>query len=114
MLLFYLQDLTHLLSIKTEGGKIKESEALNRVVSVRTVRRVARAVELKQGLHSCMCHIPTQAFELCLKVLEKMRPLDHKLKYQIDKLVRTAITGSLGETLCLMSFMLWSIKVRCL
>ena len=27
-----------------------------------------------------------------------MRPLDHKLKYQIDKLVRTAITGSLGET----------------
>lgn len=27
-----------------------------------------------------------------------MRPLDHKLKYQIDKLVRTAVTGSLGET----------------
>lgn len=32
------------------------------------------------------------------KVLEKMRPLDHKLKYQIDKLVRTAVTGSLGKT----------------
>lgn len=31
------------------------------------------------------------------KVLEKMRPLDHKLKYQIDKLVRTAVTGSLGK-----------------
>lgn len=30
-----------------------------------------------------------------LKVLEKMRPLDQKLKYQIDKLVRTAVTGSL-------------------
>nr|CAD7394059.1 unnamed protein product [Timema cristinae] len=27
-------------------------------------------------------------------VLEKMRPIDHKLKYQIDKLVKTAITGS--------------------
>ena len=27
-----------------------------------------------------------------------MRPLDHKLKYQIDKLVRTAVTGSLGTT----------------
>lgn len=26
-----------------------------------------------------------------------MRPLDHKLKYQIDKLVRTAVTGSLGK-----------------
>ena len=34
---------------------------------------------------------------LRLKVLEKMRPLDHKLKYQIDKLVRTAVTGSLGK-----------------
>lgn len=66
MLLFYLQDLTHLISIKTEGGRIKDSEALDRVVTVRTV-------------------------------LEKMRPLDHKLKYQIDKLVRTAVTGSLAE-----------------
>ncbi|KAM8823176.1 neuroguidin [Spinachia spinachia] len=66
LLLFYLQDLTHLISIKTEGGKIKDSDALNRLVTIRTV-------------------------------LEKMRPLDHKLKYQIDKLVRTAITGSLAE-----------------
>ncbi|XP_039982263.1 neuroguidin isoform X2 [Xiphias gladius] len=60
------QDLTHLINIKSEGGKIKDSEALNRVVTIRTV-------------------------------LEKMRPLDHKLKYQIDKLVRTAVTGSLAE-----------------
>ncbi|KAM8881020.1 neuroguidin [Synchiropus picturatus] len=66
LLLFYLQDLTHLISIKTEGGKISESEALSRIVTVRTV-------------------------------LEKMRPLDHKLKYQIDKLVRTAVTGSLAD-----------------
>ncbi|XP_059182757.1 neuroguidin [Centropristis striata] len=66
LLLFYLQDVTHLISIKTEGGKIKESEAVNRLVTVRTV-------------------------------LEKMRPLDHKLKYQIDKLLRTALTGSLAE-----------------
>ncbi|KAM4534275.1 neuroguidin [Odontesthes bonariensis] len=66
LLLFYLQDLTHLISIKTEGGKIKDSEALNRLVTIRTL-------------------------------LEKMRPLDHKLKYQIDKLVRMAITGSLAE-----------------
>ncbi|XP_068565580.1 neuroguidin [Cebidichthys violaceus] len=66
LLLFYLQDLTHLISIKTEGGQIKDSDALNRLVTIRTV-------------------------------LEKMRPLDHKLKYQIDKLVRTAVTGSLAE-----------------
>ncbi|XP_028290633.1 neuroguidin [Gouania willdenowi] len=66
LLLFYLQDLTHLIYLKTEGQKIKDSDALKRIVTVRTV-------------------------------LEKMRPLDHKLKYQIDKLVRTAITGSLAE-----------------
>lgn len=30
-------------------------------------------------------------------VLEKLRPLDQKLKYQIDKLVKTAVTGSLSE-----------------
>uniref|UniRef100_A0A8C6TEL8 Neuroguidin, EIF4E binding protein n=1 Tax=Neogobius melanostomus TaxID=47308 RepID=A0A8C6TEL8_9GOBI len=59
LLLFYLQDITHLISLKAEGAQIKDSEAFG--------------------------------------VLEKMRPLDHKLKYQIDKLVRTAVTGSLGE-----------------
>ncbi|KAM9329842.1 neuroguidin [Gastrophryne carolinensis] len=30
-------------------------------------------------------------------VLEKMRPIDQKLKYQIDKMIRAAVTGSLGE-----------------
>lgn len=38
LLLFYLQDLTHLISIKTEGQKIKDSEALKRIVTIRTVR----------------------------------------------------------------------------
>lgn len=37
LLLFYLQDLTHLISIKAEGQKIKDSDALNRIVTVRTV-----------------------------------------------------------------------------
>lgn len=27
-------------------------------------------------------------------VLEKIRPIDYKLRYQIDKLVRTAVTGA--------------------
>ncbi|KAK2162041.1 hypothetical protein NP493_1544g00027 [Ridgeia piscesae] len=30
-------------------------------------------------------------------VLEKMRPIDQKLKYQIDKLIKTAMTGAVGE-----------------
>ncbi|XP_030624251.1 neuroguidin [Chanos chanos] len=66
LLLFYLQDLTHLISVKSEGGSIKANSAISRLVTIRTV-------------------------------LEKMRPLDQKLKYQIDKLVRTAVTGSLAE-----------------
>uniref|UniRef100_A0A6J0V1J8 Neuroguidin n=1 Tax=Pogona vitticeps TaxID=103695 RepID=A0A6J0V1J8_9SAUR len=30
-------------------------------------------------------------------VLEKMRPIDQKLKYQVDKLVKAAVTGALSE-----------------
>ncbi|KAF5901187.1 neuroguidin, partial [Clarias magur] len=66
LLLFYLQDVAHLISIKADGQSLKEDGAIHRLVTIRTV-------------------------------LEKMRPLDQKLKYQIDKLVRTAVTGSLAE-----------------
>ncbi|XP_015123765.1 neuroguidin isoform X2 [Diachasma alloeum] len=31
-------------------------------------------------------------------VLEKIRPIDHKLKYQIDKLVKTAVTGTTSRS----------------
>uniref|UniRef100_A0A182PIZ4 Neuroguidin n=1 Tax=Anopheles epiroticus TaxID=199890 RepID=A0A182PIZ4_9DIPT len=31
-------------------------------------------------------------------VLEKIRPIDYKLRYQIDKLVKTAVTGSSSST----------------
>lgn len=109
LLLFYLQDLTHLISIKTEGGQIKESEALNRVVTIRTVSRhtepsVLFSCPAETGYHSI--------FLSCLKILEKMRPLDHKLKYQIDKLVRTAVTGSLGKRFIYSNFCkLWWKKV---
>lgn len=30
-------------------------------------------------------------------VLEKVRPIDHKLKYQIDKLVKSAVGGTSGD-----------------
>ncbi|XP_053343953.1 neuroguidin [Clarias gariepinus] len=66
LLLFYLQDVAHLISVKAEGQSLKDNGAIHRLVTIRTV-------------------------------LEKMRPLDQKLKYQIDKLVRTAVTGSLAE-----------------
>ncbi|XP_016432124.1 neuroguidin-like [Sinocyclocheilus rhinocerous] len=66
LLLFYLHDITHLISLKTGGESLKDNSAIHRLVTIRTV-------------------------------LEKMRPLDQKLKYQIDKLVRTAVTGSLAE-----------------
>lgn len=94
LLLFYLQDLTHLISIKAEGQKIKGSEALTRIVAVRTVRRGRRSRRPEAAVRH------RASFPLCRhpKVLEKMRPMDHKLKYQIDKLVRTAVAGSLGET----------------
>ncbi|TSK98371.1 Neuroguidin [Bagarius yarrelli] len=66
LLLFYLQDVAHLINVKANGQSLKDNGAIHRLVTIRTV-------------------------------LEKMRPLDQKLKYQIDKLVRTAVTGSLAE-----------------
>ena len=33
----------------------------------------------------------------CVKVLEKMRPIDQKMKYQIDKMIKSATTGLEGE-----------------
>ena len=52
----------------------------------------------------CVCLLSLELSHICgfgnfLQIVEKMRPLDQKLKYQIDKLVRTAVTGSLGEIL---------------
>uniref|UniRef100_A0A4W4E710 Neuroguidin n=1 Tax=Electrophorus electricus TaxID=8005 RepID=A0A4W4E710_ELEEL len=66
LLLFYLQDVTHLMCIKSHGQSLKDNSAIHRLITIRTV-------------------------------LEKMRPLDQKLKYQIDKLVRTAVTGNIAE-----------------
>ncbi|KAK3541259.1 hypothetical protein QTP86_019194 [Hemibagrus guttatus] len=66
LLLFYLQDVVHVMSVKADGQSLKDNGAIHRLVTIRTV-------------------------------LEKMRPIDQKLKYQIDKLVRTAVTGSLAE-----------------
>ncbi|XP_044276921.1 neuroguidin [Varanus komodoensis] len=66
LLLFYLQDLAHLVLEKTLGHSVAEHPARLRLVETRTV-------------------------------LEKMRPIDQKLKYQVDKLVKAAMMGALGE-----------------
>lgn len=31
------------------------------------------------------------------QVLEKLRPIEHRLKYQLEKLLRAAVTGGRGE-----------------
>lgn len=38
LLLFYLQDVTQLMSIKTEGQSLKDNDAIHRLVTIRTVR----------------------------------------------------------------------------
>ena len=43
-----------------------------------------------QLINSC----PVSPF---VKVLEKMRPIDQKMKYQIDKMIKSATTGLEGE-----------------
>jgi U3 small nucleolar ribonucleoprotein protein LCP5 len=36
---------------------------------------------------------------LYVQVMEKIRPIDQKLKYQIDKLIKIATTGLVGMSL---------------
>uniref|UniRef100_A0A8C8RXQ1 Neuroguidin n=1 Tax=Pelusios castaneus TaxID=367368 RepID=A0A8C8RXQ1_9SAUR len=66
LLLFYLQDLGHLLLAKILGHSLVVQPALLRLVELRTV-------------------------------LEKMRPIEQKLRYQLDKLVKAAMTGAVGD-----------------
>lgn len=40
-------------------------------------------------------------------ILEKIRPIDYKLRYQIDKLVKTAITGHSGNTSDPIAYKVW-------
>ncbi|XP_038597131.1 neuroguidin [Tachyglossus aculeatus] len=51
----------------------------------------------KASGHSLQSHAAVLRLVEIRTVLEKMRPLDQKLKYQIDKLVKAAVTGSLDE-----------------
>lgn len=67
LLLSYITNVTYIIYRKLSGGSLKDEES---VVDFLTEIRT---------------------------VLEKIRPIDHKLKYQIDKLVKTANTGKLNE-----------------
>ena len=44
-----------------------------------------------------MCVMEMCVMEICVyQVLEKIRPLDQKLHYQVDKLIRSTSTGVAG------------------
>lgn len=66
---------------KLTGNPIQSTPTIHRIVELRTVR-------VKSWLVPELC-----GFIWYFQVLEKIRPLDQKLKYQIDKLVKTATTG---------------------
>lgn len=67
LMLEYLTNLSYVALRKTEGMKIKNDPAIERLVTNRTV-------------------------------LEKIRPIEQKLKYQIDKAVKVADTGQVSAT----------------
>merc|ERR1719225_1209211 len=66
-MLEYLTNLSYVALRKTEGMKIENDPAIERLVTNRTV-------------------------------LEKIRPIEQKLKYQIDKAVKVADTGQVSAT----------------
>ena len=67
LMLEYLANLSYVALRKTEGMKIENDPAIERLVTNRTV-------------------------------LEKIRPIEQKLKYQIDKAVKVADTGQVTAT----------------
>ncbi len=73
--------------MKLNGFSIKSTLPLHRIVEIRTVNTI-----IIRSAYNVSFVTP--------QVLEKIRPLDQKLKYQIDKLVRTAATGMGMTTAC--------------
>lgn len=82
MLLNYLINLTYVVLRKCSGKLLKFEYVTVQLFSIffvgRTIDRdpsIDRLIEIRT-------------------VLEKIRPIDYKLRYQIDKLVKTAVTGT--------------------
>nr|CAD7423137.1 unnamed protein product [Timema monikensis] len=122
MLLSYLINLTYVVLRKCSGEKIEDDPAIGigkvefkemnphlrggRVENHLGKTTPAHPTEIRTSISpssavglnttSALANYATEADRLVeiRTVLEKMRPIDHKLKYQIDKLVKTAITGS--------------------
>lgn len=94
MLLTYLINLTYVVLRKCSGAydfqrelmhaseaKIKKYRFINYILHICAGKQIERDPSIDR-----LIEIRT--------VLEKIRPIDYKLRYQIDKLVKTAITGA--------------------
>lgn len=82
----YLINLVHLILGKSEGKPIAGLPNIDRLVEIRTVsEKINWCVLVVSG---CVC------IYVWLKVMEKIRPLEHKLHYQVDKLIKIASTSA--------------------
>ena len=71
---------------KSEGKCIAGMSSIDRLVEIRTV---------SQNLHYSILMVSGYVcIDVCLKVMEKIRPLEHKLHYQVDKLIKIASTSA--------------------
>ena len=75
------------MRLKCNGQSIRSSEVVRRMIEARVVRFWLLMGGGGGETIDCGCR---------LQYLEKLRPLDQKLRYQIDKLIRLATTGSSG------------------
>ncbi|XP_021099552.1 neuroguidin isoform X2 [Heterocephalus glaber] len=80
--------------VKMAAPEVLESEVTNAVTLLKNLQEQVMAVTAQVQALTKKVQAGAYPTE---KVLEKLRPLDQKLKYQIDKLVKTAVTGSISE-----------------
>lgn len=83
VMLSYVTDISSIISKKIKGKSLRNDKSVDRLIENRTVSlQIFNSWELKT--------------KISFKVLEKMKPIDKKLKYQIDKLIKTTSATTSG------------------
>lgn len=93
----YVINLVELMLIKVEGQSLVNHPVVGRLTEIRTVRSCHPS--LLNAMHHNIRRADVLSFclRVYIQVMEKIRPIDHKLRYQVDKLIRMATNGVSGE-----------------
>jgi hypothetical protein len=90
--------VNHTLSYRVSAGEIKTSKGISFLeakyhILLQYISNLAFIIQLKLSGKQVEGHPVVQSLIELRVILEKMKPVEQKLKYQIDKVVRTALVG---------------------